>query len=91
MQDWYASQCDGDWEHSFGVQVETLDNPGWSLAIDLQGTSLLDREFRSVQRGDPNSDIDWVHCKVEREKFIAAGGVHCLEELIATFLTWAAT
>jgi hypothetical protein len=29
LQAWYAEQCDGDWEHQFGVSVETLDNPGW--------------------------------------------------------------
>jgi len=29
IQDWYRRQCDGDWEHSYGVKIETLDNPGW--------------------------------------------------------------
>lgn len=90
LQNWYTSQCDGDWEHSFGVRVETLDNPGWLLEVDLRETSLLDRTFRSIQRGDPNFDVDWITCKVEQEKFIAAGGAHSLEEMIATFLTWAA-
>jgi hypothetical protein len=31
---WYLAECNGDWEHSYGVRVETLDNPGWSLKID---------------------------------------------------------
>ena len=29
LQKWYKSQCNGDWEHSFGIKIETLDNPGW--------------------------------------------------------------
>jgi hypothetical protein len=28
LQDWHAGQCDGDWEHSYGVDIGTLDNPG---------------------------------------------------------------
>ena len=27
LQSWYQSQCDGDWEHEFGIRIETLDNP----------------------------------------------------------------
>lgn len=27
LQRWYSSVCDGDWEHQFGVNVSTLDNP----------------------------------------------------------------
>ncbi|WP_203237204.1 Imm53 family immunity protein [Streptomyces gilvosporeus] len=28
---WYTSQCDGGWEHEYGIRIETLDNPGWSV------------------------------------------------------------
>ena len=28
LQDWYFSKCDEDWEHEFGVKIDTLDNPG---------------------------------------------------------------
>ena len=37
LQEWYVAQCDGDWEHSYGVKIDTLDNPGWSLKVDLVG------------------------------------------------------
>ncbi len=40
LQNWYAGQCDGDWEHEFGIKIETIDNPGWSITIDLTGTKL---------------------------------------------------
>ncbi|MFE2849501.1 Imm53 family immunity protein, partial [Streptomyces scopuliridis] len=29
LQNWYTQQCDGDWEHEWGVKIATLDNPGW--------------------------------------------------------------
>jgi hypothetical protein len=38
LQEWYRSRCDGDWEHSYGVKVETLDNPGWLVTVDLEDT-----------------------------------------------------
>ncbi|MFT5930929.1 MAG: hypothetical protein ACI93G_000001, partial [Hyphomonas sp.] len=44
MPRWYQSQCDGDWEHSFGLKIESLDNPGWSVHVDLEGTSLETRD-----------------------------------------------
>ena len=31
---WFASRCDGTWENSFGVKIETTDNPGWWLTLD---------------------------------------------------------
>lgn len=29
---WYASNCNDDWEHRFGVKINTLDNLGWSIS-----------------------------------------------------------
>ncbi len=31
IQKWYAKHCNGDWEHFYGVKIETVDNPGWSV------------------------------------------------------------
>ena len=42
LQRWYLYRCDGDWEHSFGITIETLDNPGWMVTIDLQDTEWQD-------------------------------------------------
>jgi hypothetical protein len=36
LQEWYVAQCDGNWEHSFGVTIGTLDNSGWQVRLDLQ-------------------------------------------------------
>lgn len=33
LQSFYNRLCDGDWEHSFGVNLTTLDNPGWDLVV----------------------------------------------------------
>jgi len=38
LQGCYMSNCNGDWEHLYGVRIETLDNPGWTLRVELAGT-----------------------------------------------------
>jgi hypothetical protein len=40
LQGWYLSQCDGDWEHGHGVDIGTLDNPGWRVEIRVAETEL---------------------------------------------------
>lgn len=89
LQSWYASKCDGDWEHSYGLSLQTLDNPGWSLEIYLIDTDIFEKPFDIIQRGDNGQDADWILCKVEGGKFLGYGGSRNLTELISTFLTWA--
>lgn len=86
LQKWYMAQCDGDWEHAYGVKIITLDNPGWSLTIDLEGTDLqgLGFERMSVER----SEGDWLVCRVEQERFLADGGPNNLDEILTVFLDW---
>jgi hypothetical protein len=87
LQQWYRSHCDGDWEHGYGVKIGTLDNPGWSVTIDLTDTDLADRPFTDVQRLEHESD--WIHCRVTGGKFEGRGGPFMLEEILRVFLLWA--
>jgi hypothetical protein len=36
---WLKSRADGDWEHHNGVTIESTDNPGWMMRIDLPDDS----------------------------------------------------
>jgi Immunity protein 53 len=27
VEEWYSRQCNGEWEHGFGVEIATIDNP----------------------------------------------------------------
>ena len=87
LQQWYLSQCDGDWEHSEGVRIDTLDNPGWAFKVDLQGTTLEERPFPNLDRGAGTSD--WLHCHRTESAFEGYGGPLMLGEMIAVFLDWA--
>jgi len=89
LQDWYQLHCDGDWEHSYGVIIDTLDNPGWKLSVDLTDTLLEDVDFQPVNIGDPeNKNNFWIDCKKERNVFVGMGCVDSLEKLLSVFLDW---
>jgi Immunity protein 53 len=89
LQEWYESQCDDDWEHQFGVSIGTLDNPGWTVTIDLTGTDLAGATFETIEDLPP--DRDWIKCWVADAKFNGVGGPQKLEEILTTFLQWAQT
>ena len=89
LQAWYLAQCDGDWEHAYGVKLDNLDNPGWTLKVDLVGTALVDRPFPIVERGMDPAEADWLRCWVEDGQFHGVGGALNLGELLRVFLDWA--
>lgn len=86
LQDWYAQQCDGDWEHEFGIKIDTLDNPGWSVFIDLVGTSLENKKFTKLNR--LTTENNWMQCSVEDHKFHGSGGPQNLIDIINVFIEW---
>lgn len=80
---WYRSQCDGDWEHQHGVRISTLDNPGWSLDVDLAGTP---RDGASLpKKMIERTKDDWVFLEVKDDFFRARGGPGNLAEIINLF------
>lgn len=98
LTQWYLAQCNEDWEHDFGVTIDTLDNPGWSLSIDLDGTALEGQAFEPVydrvsEEEHPvqgnDGDVPWLVCRVEGSKFKALGGPRDLGRMIQTFRSWA--
>lgn len=86
LQKWYLDQCDGDWEDQWGVTIGTLDNPGWSLRIDLIGTRKENAtlEKTMIER----TEQDWIFYWTADHQFHAACGPENLEESIALFLNW---
>lgn len=87
LQQWYHSQCNEDWEHQFGITIDTLDNPGWTVTIDLKGTDLEGRSFQTIETLE--SEGDWLKCSVTDLKFEGFGGPNQLEQILRVFLKWA--
>jgi Immunity protein 53 len=82
LQNWVLNNCNGDWEHEYGVKIETTDNPGWSLKIDLTETPLENLFFSKTKNQIPNCN-SWFDIKVEKNVFIGYGSD--LSELIEVF------
>jgi|SRR5215472_8220686 len=89
LQTWYLSHCDGQWEHGYGVRIGTLDNPGWSLRIDLTGTELATAKFPE-RKDNYESERDWLICRKTKEVFEGFCGPTRLADVIEVFLSWAA-
>lgn len=86
LEEWYSSQCDGDWEHSYGLKIDTRDNPGWFVSISLLETDLENKQFEPVVI--ERNENDWIHCKLNKGNFEGCGGPSNLEEIITVFKNW---
>lgn len=87
LQAWYLAHCDGDWEHSNGVSISTLDNPGWRVEIALSETDLERRPFDRLE--DNRTADDWIVCWKDQASFRCACGPLNLAEALTIFLGWA--
>jgi hypothetical protein len=90
LQSWYCTQCNGEWEHSYGIKIDSLDNPGWWVKIDLTGTALEDVPMEEVDEGmEVEGSENWLHCKVAEKQFQGAGGALSLFQICDVFRLWA--
>lgn len=86
LQEWYSTRCNGDWEHQYGVEIETLDNPGWRVKINLTGTVAEGMTLPHIKLD--RSEIDWINYWIEDRAFNAACGAKNLAETIGIFCDW---
>jgi len=86
LEKWYASQCNGKWEHSYGIHIDTLDNPGWRMKIDLRGTRK--RDFTLERQKITRAENDWIFCWIEGQQFHIACGPLNLSEAAEIFARW---
>ncbi|GLS05287.1 hypothetical protein GCM10007860_24370 [Chitiniphilus shinanonensis] len=83
MEAWFSTCCNGKWEHGSGIKIETLDNPGWSVSIELAGTP-----YERVSMPDfvvERDDTDWVSCSIKDGVFRGFGGMENLKEILNLF------
>ena len=82
LQQWYQSKCDGIWEHMYGVEIDTLDNPGWTVSL----TGEADK--KSINIFVDRSEDNWLSVKSSNDNFVAYGGINNLEEILAHAVEW---
>ncbi|WP_339147163.1 MULTISPECIES: immunity 53 family protein [unclassified Sutcliffiella] len=92
IQKWYFEQCNGDWEHGYGIRIDTIDNPGWSVMISIEDTDVRHKPF---ERADiERTNTDWIFCKTDYNPewdafhFVGFGGPENLEEILDVFKEW---
>lgn len=84
---WFATHCDGDWEHDLGIRIETLDNPGWALNVRIEGTE-LQGAVADWHRTEENAD-QWIHWRSTGVAFEARCGPWDLIRALAAFQAFA--
>ena len=86
IQEWYHRHCNGEWERQYGVKVDTLDNPGWSLTVDLRGTEAAGRvfDYLLVDHGEE----DWYSIQSDGRTFEGNGDPRKLTKLMQCFREW---
>ncbi len=85
IQVWYAHQCDGEWEHQHGISIDTLDNPGWTVSIDLRGTDLRDVIMKTYRKD--TGEADWILCEIRDGKFVGNGDPSKLAPILEKFVS----
>jgi hypothetical protein len=85
---WFIEHCDGSWEHEKGVIIESLDNPGWRLQVQIRGTELdgFQSERQIIATGS-----SWLHWWSTGELFHAACGPSDLPLALRAFEDFART
>ena len=84
LSDFYARHCNGEWEHQHGMRIQTIDNPGWMIEIDLVGTSLNGVDFEAVNREGDNGD--WYVISSRGGKLLGGGAPHRLGTLLCLMI-----
>jgi hypothetical protein len=83
---WFKKHCDGDWEHTYGITIETLDNFGWKISISLEETELENIVFKKLKI--ERSVKDWINCFIKDNCFEIECGLMNFEEGLKTFRNW---
>ncbi len=85
LQSWFVNQCNGVWEHEHGISIETTDNPGWLVKIDLVGTALEGCVFPSSKA---NSQCESCICASNGSVFEGYADSQSLLNIFHVFNEW---
>jgi hypothetical protein len=86
LEKWYQSNCDSAWEHVYGIKIETIDNPGWLIEINLADTSLEGKVFNDIIID--NGENDWITCRVDKNIYEGFGDPFKFEKILKVFKEW---
>lgn len=82
IEEWYKNQCNGDWEHEYSIKIETLDNPGWNVEIDITDTFLEGFSYRYSCKEESN----WIELTANGKIFKGMGSPLKLNQIFDKFI-----
>jgi hypothetical protein len=85
IQKWFKINCNDDWEHTYGLSICTLDNPGWEVKIDLTGTSLENLSY-SKEFQDTMDKNHWYRIRTNDNVLEMFCGPENLDQILLIFL-----
>jgi len=80
LQRFFLSNCDGEWEHTYGCKIDTMSDPGWIFHFDLNGTPYADKTLELLE--DRTSSMIWTRCEIKNGVFEAQCGPRQLRDCI---------
>lgn len=93
LQTWFSNQCNNEWEHSSGISIQSCDNPGWWVKINLTGLPLQTQAFTEIAEGVDAQRFaqgpQWLSCFTKNGTWHGAGDETKLELILEIFLAWA--
>ena len=81
IESWYDNKCDGSWEHAYGIDISTLDNPGWQVKVTGENGKNFFKENRE-------GDDDWYRVNANDKEFLGYGGSKNLGDLLRLLENW---
>jgi hypothetical protein len=87
LLNWYQDHCNRDWEHGKGIHIGTIDNPGWSLSVEIEDTEIENKQFDKIEI--ERSENDWLVCFIHGGKFEGRCGTGNLPDILHIFRCWA--
>ena len=82
LQRWYISQCDGDWEHAYGISIAAIHSSEWRVLIN----GIFDKKPISIEY--KRAKVDWIHVKATESEFDGHGGIGNLREILILAFDW---
>ena len=85
---WYEAQCDGEWEHMFGITICSDENASWHVDIDLNETNWEFSDLQPILFGNRNQnwmEIKKIQNKSGYNKFIGNGDSEKLLKILRKF------
>ncbi|MCW6653757.1 immunity 53 family protein [Aerococcaceae bacterium NML210727] len=82
LQEWYTFECDGFWEHLYGVSGEINAEGHCLMSIDLDETYWDEEPFETI------GDVATFQCRKEGPKFIGEGKLEHVGIFLQTFKDW---